>query len=227
MVPLAPSAAIVSAWALAIAVSGLVAGYAAKSLVIAERGGSDARDRAVGVAQHELRDVGHRQPAHRALEIHCPQCRAGSRGRSVADDECRVCQVELEIERIARAGAYRERRVEVDVYRHREVAGIALPALDLDVARRDTRAARQREARLRVARHREQHVAGIRAEGENRSGVVSGRHTDVAEDLAELIELLEVHIRGRGIPHGYGVAAAGRHERDAEHAHTDAGPVVR
>jgi hypothetical protein len=84
----------------------------------AERGGSDARDRAVGVTQHESRDVGHRQAPHGAIEVHGPQRRAISRRRSVADDERRVRQIELEIERVARTCAHRERRVELDVHRH-------------------------------------------------------------------------------------------------------------
>jgi len=139
-----------------------------------------------------------------------------------------VRQVELEIERVARARAHHERAVEFHIYRERECARGSLRALNLDLIGRDAGATGQRKSALRVGRHGEQHIAGIGSDGQHRTGVGSGRHTDVAENLAELIELLEIDIRGRSrrIPHGHRIPSPGRHERDAEHTHTNTGPVI-
>ena len=70
---------------------------------------------------------------HRAVEIDRPERRAGGGRRGVADDECRMRQIELQIERVARAGAHLERRVELEVHRHRQVARRALRMLNLNL----------------------------------------------------------------------------------------------
>ena len=120
--PLVASATICSICVPVTAVSGVTAGSVGKSLVIVMRGivAGDCRHIAVGVPQHQARQIVQRMMAHRAVEIDRPQRRACAR-RHVPDDEGRMGQVELQIQRIVLTRADDQRRDEIDIERHGEI----------------------------------------------------------------------------------------------------------
>ena len=190
--------------------------------------GGHLRHRAVGVSQHQAREVAQRMMAHRPVEVHRPQ-RGASRRKRVADDERRVGKIELQVERVVLTRADGQRGVKGDVHGHGEVAARALLALDMDVAGRDAGSGGERKAAFGVCGDRQQQVTGIGADGEHRPGIGADRHAHIAEDLAQLIQLLEIHVRrGGGCgPHRHRAAATLRHECDAQQLHADGRPVVR
>ena len=75
----------------------------------------------------------------------------------------------------------------------------------------------------------QQHVAGIAADGDHRAGVGADRYRDVAENLTELIELLEIDdtARRRRRVHRDIAAAALRNQRDAQDLDADQSPSHR
>jgi hypothetical protein len=125
------------------------------------------------------------------------------------------------------AGCARSNSIHFD--RHREVAAAALLALDRDQIGGDRGPARDRKPALGIGGDRQQQVTGIGTHGEQRAGVGAHRDADVAENLAELIELLEVDVgrRARRSPHRDRRAATLGEQRDAQYLDADRGPVIR
>jgi hypothetical protein len=117
----------------------------------------------------------------------------------VADDEGGMRQIEFQIKRSVRraAGSDDQRCIETDIDRHRQAEITAAGVLDVDARGRNARSRGGCEAGLRIRRHGQQQVAGIAADGEYRAGVGTDRYRDVAENLAEVVELLEIQV-GRG-----------------------------
>src|ERR1700726_497669 len=100
--------------------------------------------------------------------------------------------------------------------------------LNLDLARRDGGAGWCGKTRLGIRRHGENDVARIAADGEHSSRVRPHRYADVAENLADLVELGEVdHGSGRGgrVDDDV-VAAALRYQCDGQDFDPDRGPVL-
>ena len=195
--------------------------------------GGHGGHRAVQVAQHHVGKAAGMVAQHGAVEVHRPYQRLGG-GGDMADDEGRVREIELQVEGIVGVGAHDQGLDQVDGRGHGLAAGGPGRALDLHLARVRALAVGggggAGEAGGGIGGGGEVDVAWVGAEGENRLGVGARRHLDVAQDLAQLVELDQVDRgrRGGGLVDGdrAGGAAALRDQGDAEQLHPDGRPVL-
>jgi hypothetical protein len=178
------------------------------------------------VAQHEARDVTERVMAHGPLEVDGPDRRAAEGGGHVPDDERGVGEIEFEIHLRGSGSRHNDRRYEVHGHGDRQVGRSALGMLDLNLVRRNRGAGGAGESGFRIGSHVQRDVAGIGAQGQYGSGVSTHRHVRITHDIAEIVELRQIHHRGGWCRvHGDVGAAALRHERDGQNLDADQRPV--
>ena len=183
---------------------------------------------AVGVSQHEARQLVPGPAPYRAVEIDRPDGGARADG-NVTHQKRGVRQIELQVERVALRRAYRQRRIEIHLHGHGQARSRPLRVLHLDLARRNRGARGGRKAHLGIGGGGEQDVAGVAAHGEHGTGVGAHGNAGVAENFIELIEHHQIRDGGggRGRVDGDIRAAALRHERDRQDLHADRRPVLR
>ena len=171
----------------------------------------------------EVRDP---MPAHRTVEVDRPQRHARCR-RHVADDECRMVEVEFEVQSVALVSADNQRRFEVDFDGDRLAARAPFSSLNLDLVGRDRRPGRCSKSRLRIGRGRQHDVTRIPGDRERGARVAANRNRGIAEELRYLVELLEIdHLARRGRVHGDRRTATGALECDRLHLDRDRGPIL-
>src|SRR5438552_5722138 len=162
------------------------------------------------------------------VEVHSPTRICAAR-RRMPDDECRVAEIKLQIERMGLRRAHDERRIEADLDWNRQVRRTALRPLNVNVARIYRRSSRRTQPGFRIGGDRENHITLVAGNGESRTGVSAYRNADIPEYFTELIQLLEIDHgsrRGRGINRD-GAPTTLREQRNTQHPDADSRPILR
>src|SRR4051794_24679494 len=114
------------------------------------------------------------------------------------DNEYRMREIELQVERIVGARSDHQRLRKRHTDRYREASRAALGSLNLDLTAGDGATGRGGKSGFRIRGDYQRNITGVAADRDGRCGVGAHRDAHIAEELTDLIELLEVDHGSRG-----------------------------